>query len=155
MRTINITGKPEIDTIIRQCTICFLGLVGNDGTPHVIPMNFGYEGNEIILHSKPDAKQVALATANNRVCVTFCTESKLVFQHPDVACSYRMQAKSVVCKGNVSFIEALDEKEKALDILMRNYSGKEFKYSLPALANVKVWKVAVTEMTAKAFGQKP
>jgi uncharacterized protein len=37
--------------------------------------------------------------------------------------------------------------------LMKNYTDRTFKYSKPALQNVKVWRVKIEEMTAKAFGQ--
>lgn len=116
-------------------------------------MNFGYSDNEIILHSGPHGKHLDLLALNNRVCVTFCTDGKLVFQHPDVACSYSMVAKSVLCKGSVTFIENMDEKEEAMNITMKNYTDRPFKYSKPALENVKVWRVKIDEMTGKSFGQ--
>ena len=153
MRTVVITDKKEIEDIIGQCDVCFVGITESDGTPYVIPMNFGYSDGEIILHSAPEGKHIKLLELSNRVCVTFCAERKLVFQHPDVACSYSMQSKSVLCKGSVSFIEELEEKESALNITMKNYTDRPFKYSKPALLNVKVWRVRVDEMTAKAFGQ--
>lgn len=153
MRTVVITDKKEIEDIIGQCDVCFVGITESDGTPYVIPMNFGYSDGEIILHSAPEGKHIKLLELSNRVCVTFCAERKLVFQHPDVACSYSMQSKSVLCKGSVSFIEELEEKESALNITMKNYTDRSFKYSKPALLNVKVWRVRVDEMTAKAFGQ--
>jgi nitroimidazol reductase NimA-like FMN-containing flavoprotein (pyridoxamine 5'-phosphate oxidase superfamily) len=64
-----------------------------------------------------------------------------------------MLSKSVLCKGTVSYIEDLDEKEKTMNILMKNYTDVEFKYSKPALSNVKIWRVSINEITAKAFGQ--
>ncbi len=153
MRTSFITDKKEIDAIIHQCDICFLGITEEDGTPYVIPMNFGYCDGEIILHSAPHGKHLTLLAQNNHVCITFCPERKLVYQHPDVACSYSMLSKSVLCKGTVSYIEDLDEKEKTMNILMKNYTDVAFKYSKPALTNVKIWRVSINEITAKAFGQ--
>ena len=153
MRTIFITDTKEIEDIINQCDVCFVGMIEEDGSPYVIPMNFGYADAEIILHSAPDGKHLNLLAKDNRVCVTFCSEHKLVYQHPDVACSYSMLSKSVLCKGAVTFIEELDEKEQKLNILMKNYTERPVKYSKPALANVKVWSVKVDEMTSKAFGQ--
>ncbi len=153
MRTSIITDKTEMKAIINQCDICFVGIIEVDGTPYVIPMNFGYSEGDIILHSGPEGKHLRLLKQNNRVCVTFCTDTKLVYQHPDVACSYSMLSKSVVCKGSVSFIEDLDEKVKTLNSMMKKFSTRTFKYSTPALANVKVWRVTIDEMTAKAFGQ--
>jgi nitroimidazol reductase NimA-like FMN-containing flavoprotein (pyridoxamine 5'-phosphate oxidase superfamily) len=153
MRTTIISDTKEKEDIINQCDICFVGFIEVDGTPYVIPMNFGYSDGEIILHSGPEGKHLRLLELNNRICVTFCTERKLVYQHPDVACSYSMLSKSVVCKGSVTFIEDLAEKLRTMNLLMKNYSERTFKYSTPALTNVKVWRVKVDEMTAKAFGQ--
>lgn len=153
MRTIVVTDKSEIESVINQCDICFVGLTEADGTPYVIPMNFGYANEEIYLHSGPEGKHIKLLGLSNRVCVTFCSDRKLVYQHPDVACSYSMTSKSVLCKGAVTFIEDLSEKEVAMNFLMKKYSDRPFKYSKPALLNVKVWRVKVDEMTSKAFGQ--
>lgn len=153
MRTSFITDTKEIEDIINQCDVCFVGLIEADGTPYVIPMNFGYSDGEIILHSANEGKHLHLLALNNRICVTFCSERKLVYQHPDVACSYSMLSKSVVCKGSVSFIEDLTEKEQTMNLFMKNYTDRTFKYSKPALMNVKVWRVTVNEITAKAFGQ--
>ncbi len=154
MRTSFITDKNEIDEIINQCDICFAGLIETDGTPYVIPMNFGYLNGEIILHSAPEGKHISLLEHNNRICVTFCPSDRSVaYQHQDVACSYSMTSKSVVCKGAVTFIEDLDEKERTMNAMMKKFTDKAFKYSVPALRNVKVWRVTVDEVTAKAFGQ--
>jgi nitroimidazol reductase NimA-like FMN-containing flavoprotein (pyridoxamine 5'-phosphate oxidase superfamily) len=67
--------------------------------------------------------------------------------------SYRMNSESVVCKGKLNFVDDLIEKEQLLNIFMRKYSDKAFKYSEPALRNVKVWVIKCETMTAKAFGQ--
>lgn len=153
MRTFFITDQQEIEYIIQQCDVCFVGITDEDGSPYVIPMNFAYRKGEIILHSAPDGKHLRLLQQHPMVCITFCSERKLMYQHPDVACSYSMNSKSVLCKGEVSFIEELSEKEKAMNLFMIKYTGRTFKYSLPALRNVKVWKVPIQEITAKAFGQ--
>jgi len=153
MRTSFIEDKKELESIVKKCDVCFVGMVEEDGTPYVIPMNFGYTNHEIILHSGPHGKHLGLLALNNRVCVTFCTEHKLVYQHPDVACSYSMTSKSVLCKGAVSFVEDLKEKEELMSLLMKNYTNRPFKFSTPALMNVKVWRVKVDEMTGKSFGQ--
>lgn len=153
MRTTFITDRNEIDAVINACNICFVGITEADGTPYVIPMNFGYDGTEIILHSGPTGKHLDLLALNNRICVSFCPGGKLLYQHPDVACSYSMDSKSVLCKGSVTFIEELSEKEHALNLTMKHYTDRTFKYSTPALINVKIWRVRIDEITSKAFGQ--
>ncbi len=153
MRTRFITDNIEIEAIINQSKVCYVGMIEEDGSPYVIPFNFGYSAGEIILHSAPEGKHINCLEKDNRVCITFSADHELVYQHPDVACSYSMVSKSVLCKGKVTFIEDINEKESKLNVLMKNYTERSFKYSKPALANVKVWIVKVEEMTSKAFGQ--
>lgn len=142
-----------MEDVIAQCDICFVGLVDKDGSPYVLPMNFGYNDGTIILHSASEGKHIRLIESDNRVCITFCSGGKLLYQHPDVACSYSMQSKSVMCRGKIQFIEDMVEKEAALKLFMKNYSDREFKFSAPAVKNVAVWMIKVDEMTGKSFGQ--
>lgn len=153
MKTYSITDKQQMLEIINQCSTCVVGIVDADSYPYVFPMNFAWVDDEIILHSAPVGHHLDLLAVNNKVSVVFCTDGKLVYQHPEVACSYRMDAKSVICKGEVQFVDDMLEKELILNAFMRKYTDRDFTYSQPALRNVKVWRVKIIEMTAKEFGQ--
>lgn len=152
MKTVVFEDKERIEEVISKSDICFVGMVDTENTPYVIPMNFGYQDGVIYLHSGPEGRAINILNRNNQVCITFSIDHELVFQHPKVACSYRMKAKSVICYGKVNFIEDLDDKRKALDIIMRHYSGREFQYSEPAVKNVKIWKVPLDRVSAKEYG---
>ncbi len=155
MKTYLIEEKEQIERIIESEQICSVGFSDKDGIPYVLPMNYGYEEGVIYLHSAPQGKAIRILEHNPNVCITFYTQPKLIWQHPDVACSYRMQSESVVCNGVVEFVEEFSEKERILNIIMRQYIDKDFKYSEPAVNNVKIWKVALDSVTAKKFGVKP
>lgn len=152
MKTVVFEDKERIEEVISKSDICFVGMVDTENTPYVIPMNFGYQDGVIYLHSGPEGRAINILNRNNQVCITFSIDHELVFQHPKVACSYRMKAKSVICYGKVNFIEELDDKRKALDIIMRHYSGREFQYSEPAVKNVKIWEVPLDRVSAKEYG---
>lgn len=152
MKTVFITDKKEIDAIIAKCDICFVGLADTDGTPYVLPMNFGYKDGTVYLHSAQEGRSIDIISRNPRVCITFSTDHALVFQHPQVACSYRMRSTSVIGWGSVVYEEDFDKKREALDIIMKQYVEREFVYSDPAVCNVKIWKVELEQMTCKAFG---
>lgn len=152
MKTVVFEDKERIEEVISKSEICFVGMVDTENTPYVIPMNFGYQDGVIYLHSGPEGRAINILNRNNQVCITFSIDHELVFQHPKVACSYRMKAKSVICNGKVNFIEELDDKRKALDIIMRHYSGREFQYSEPAVKNVKIWEVPLDRVSAKEYG---
>lgn len=151
MKTVEIDNKEMIEEIIKACKICFLGMIDLEGDPYVLPMNFAYHEGVVYLHSAPDGGLMDIIQKNSKVCITFNDGEELVHQHPNVACSYRMRSRSVVCKGAVSFIEDLEEKREILNLMMVHYIGKEFKYSDPAVKNVKIWAVPIDKVTAKEF----
>lgn len=152
MVTITIEEKHLMESIILQCKECFVGMVDPKGLPYVIPMNFGYSDDIIYLHSAPEGYSITALSANPDICITFCSETSLTHQDEEVACSYRIQGQSVICRGKVQFVEDYDEKITALNILMKQYSEKPFKYSEPSIRNVKVWKIKINEMSGKIFG---
>lgn len=152
MQTLNHTDIEVIEGIIRKCDLCFVGVVDQNNMPYVLPMNFGYQDKVIYLHSAPEGRIIDILNNNNNICVTFSADNELVFQHPEVACSYRMKSKSVIAMGKVEFVEDMDAKREALNILMKTYIEKEFKYSDPAVRNVKIWKIPVDSISCKEFG---
>ena len=154
MKTIVIEDKQRIESIILQADACFVGITDLEGNPYVVPMNFGYENDTLCLHSGPEGGKIEMLQHNNNVCITFSLGHKLVYQHKQVACSYSMRSESAMCRGKVEFIEDMEEKRHALDIIMRHYTKDQFSYSDPAVRNVKVWKVPVDQMTGKVFGMR-
>ena len=153
MLTKNIEDQELIDKIIQSCDTCYLGVIDDDGNPYVVPMNFGYDGEQIILHSGPEGGLLDFVEKRPNVCVTFNSAHQLIAQHESVACSYRMKGESVICRGKVRFEEDLDKKKELLDVMMNQYvKGKSFDYSVPALRNVKVWIVDVYDCSSRAFG---
>ncbi|MDR2954825.1 MAG: pyridoxamine 5'-phosphate oxidase family protein [Prevotella sp.] len=152
MLTVTVDERAIIDEIITKNQVCYVGMIDEDGMPYVIPMNFGYEGDIIYLHSAQEGSSIRALEKNPNVCITFCTEPQLTYQNKEVACSYRMKGGSVICRGKVVFEEEYSEKVKALDITMKQYSSRSFTYSEPAVKNVKIWKIVIEEISSKVFG---
>ena len=152
MRTVAHYNTGFIEKVIKSCDVCFVGMADEDGTPYVLPMNFGYRDKTVILHSAPDGRKIDILNKNKKVSIVFSTDSELVYQHKQVACSYRVRSTSVIISGEVEFVEDDEGKREALDILMENYSVDGFDYSKPAVKNVKVWRVKAETMTCREFG---
>jgi nitroimidazol reductase NimA-like FMN-containing flavoprotein (pyridoxamine 5'-phosphate oxidase superfamily) len=152
MMTITIEERHLIEEIISKSTICYAGMIDKQGMPYVIPMNFGYKDDIIYLHSAQKGGSIEALEINPNVCITFCTESTLTCQNKEVACSYRMKGSSVICRGKVFFEENVDEKVKALDIIMDHYTTRKFTYSDPAVNNVRIWKVGIESISTRVFG---
>jgi nitroimidazol reductase NimA-like FMN-containing flavoprotein (pyridoxamine 5'-phosphate oxidase superfamily) len=152
MKTLVHDDKELIVSVIRQCDVCYVGMAGTDGIPYVLPMNFGYDDGIVYLHSAQEGHSIDLIRQNPNVCIVFNAKNELVYQHPDVACSYRMRSLSVMAWGKVIFEDDFDRKTEALHILMRQYSDKTYRYARPAVENVKIWRVALEKVTCKEFG---
>ena len=155
MKTISITDSKEIENIIRQCPYCMVGITDADGHPYVIPMNFAYEKGIIYLHSGPDGGKLEMIRQHPDVCITFCDGHELVWMHQQVACSYSMKSRSVICRGRVEFVDDMDEKRRILTLLMKQYTDYPCTMGDPAVRNVVVWRVRVKQMTGKSFGLRP
>lgn len=155
MKTITITNLQEIEKIIHKCPYCTVGIIDLKGEPYVVPMNFAYKDGTIYLHSGPEGSKVEMVTLHPQVCITFCEGHELVYMHKQIACSYSMKSRSVICRGKVKFIEEMTEKRRILDTIMKQYTENECGYSEPAVRNVKIWEVKVEHMTCKSFGLRP
>ena len=155
MKTIQITDEAEITAIINKCPHCMLGLVDETGAPYVIPMNFVREGDMIYLHSGAGGSKEAMAMAHPQVCITFCEGDELVYMHQQIACSYSMKSRSVVCRGKMEFIDEYDEKERILTLLMHRYTTNDCRMEPPAIRNVRIWAVRVESLSCRSFGLRP
>ena len=155
MKTITITDRAQIEDIIRKCPYCTVGMTDKEGNPYIVPMNFAWKNDTVYLHSGSEGSKVEMVVRHPQVCINFCEGHELVYMHKQVACSYSMKSRSVICHGNVRFIEDMDEKRRILDMLMKQYTDNECSYAEPAVRNVKIWEVKVDEISCRSFGLRP
>lgn len=153
MRTLFIENRDKINTIIRECKTCFLAMT-DGGFPYVLPMNFALDGDFVILHSAQSGRMWETLKKNQNVCINWTLGEDIKWQNVTVGCSYRVQSKSVLVEGKVEFVNDFNEKTRCLELLMAQYSEREFKFSKPAVENVGIIKVAIEKISAKEFGTK-
>lgn len=148
MKKFELTSREEIDEIIKSCSVCSLAMV-DDGMPYCVPMNFGYDDGIIYLHGAPFGRKIDVLKNNPDVCISFYSDEELNVRHENVACSYSMRFKSVLAHGSVVFVNDLDEKARILNVVMKNYCGRDdFSYSKPALEGVCIFYVKPIEISA-------
>ena len=114
-----IHDRSEIDDILLRASICHLGL--NDrGECYVVPVNYGYDGRFLYIHSAPEGRKIDVLRADNRVSFTVCTD--LIMKESDNACSFSMKYKSVMGRGLATLIDDHAAKEEALSVIMQHYA---------------------------------
>lgn len=146
----DIVDMEELEAIIRRCKFCHIGMVDND-RPYVLAFNFGYDDQTIWIHCAREGKKLDVLKNNPNVCVEFDTDHRLFSRNEEVACSWRQAYRSVIVEGQAVFVDGYDEKMKGLNILMKNYSSREFKYSKPSVDNIQVIKIPVAFISGRSF----
>ena len=138
-----------INDILSSATVCRLGLCKND-RPYVVPLCFGYESNVLYFHCGSQGKKLDILRKNNNVCFEIDIECEII--KADQGCDWGLKYKSVIGFGTAVFIEDVELKREALDVIMRQYSGGTFEYPEESLKKTVVIKVEIESMTGKQSG---
>ena len=145
-----VTDKNEIRNILDTCKIVHVGLVDGD-EPYVVPMNYGYtmeDGLTIYLHSAVQGYKLDLIRKNPKVFVEM--ECDMIPLEGRLPCQYGMVYKSLMGRGLAEVVEDVEEKKRAMTILMKTQTGKDFEFNDKLVSIVSVIKIHISEFTAKA-----
>ena len=144
-----ITEFDEIVKVIEKCEVCRLAL--NDGEyPYILPLSFGMELIDgkitFYFHGAPEGKKYELIQRNNKASFEMDCSTRLVTILEDGNCT--MEYESVIGQGTVEIVPD-DQKERALDILMKHYHKEDFPYTKAVIPRTKVFKMTVERCTGK------
>lgn len=145
-----IDDKNIINSILMKADVCRIGLC--DGNiPYIVPMNFGFDEHNLYLHSAREGRKIDIIKNNNNVCFEVETDVELV--KSNIACNWGAKYYSVIGKGKAFIVEEYSEKIKALEFIMRKYSGeKEFVFDEERVNRVSIIKIQIEDMTGKKSG---
>ena len=145
-----IKDKEIIGWILKEAHICRIALC-HDNKPYIVPMNFGFKDNCLYLHSATKGQKMEILSKNKNICFEVDIKNEIV--KSGNACNWGMKYYSVIGFGKAKFIEDIDKKKEALDIIMQKYSDAEsFEYLKTALKKTAVIKVEINELTGKKSG---
>ena len=145
-----VTDEKQIRHILDTAKVLRLGLAVND-EPYVVPMNYGYtmEDGKLVLymHSAVRGKKLDMMKANPRVF--FEMDCDLAPFEGDKPCQYGLVYSSVMGRGTAHIVEDVEEKIKAMAILMKTQTQKDFEFNEKLVSIVAVIRIDVQEYTAK------
>lgn len=149
-REFEITDMDEIMDILDKCKIVHVGLVDGD-KPYVVPLNYGYtmeNGNlTIYLHGGTEGYKLDLMRANPNVFIEMnCDVTAFDGKLP---CQYGTSYSSLMGSGTAQIVEDAEEKKKALSVIMKTQTGKDFEFTDKMVGIVSVMKLNIAEYTAK------
>lgn len=146
-----VTDLSKIRDIIAACECCRLGLRDADNV-YVIPMSFGYDESEGVFtfyfHSANKGRKIDLLCRNASVGFEMDTHCEL--KTSDTPCGYSVRFQSVIGTGTVLFLENLEEKHRALSLIMQHYTGKSvWEFSQSMLETVCVFRLTAETLSCK------
>ena len=145
-----VTDQQQILEILDKGKVLHLGLAV-DNEPYVVPMNYGYamEDGKLVLylHSATRGKKLDMIAANPKVFFEIdCDIQPFEGEKP---CQYGLVYSSVMGKGTARIVEDVQDKMKAMTVLMKTQSGKDFEFNERLVSIVAVIRIDVAEYTAK------
>lgn len=139
-------------SILDDCDCLRLGMIDDDGTAYIVPLNFGYINDDnnltIFFHSALDGKKINLIRSQNKV--SFEADTKHSLSTGETACAYSYFYRSVMGKGKASIVEDDLKKEQALQIILSHYTDrKDWQFDEKSLERVLVIRLDVSEWSCK------
>jgi len=145
-----IKNKKEIEYIIKSAKVCRVAFC--DGNrPYILPFNFGYKNKCFYIHCAPEGRKLDIIRKNSNVCVEIDTAHEL--KEAGDACSHSFMYKSVIAEGKAVIEDSYKDKIKALELLMKQMTGKDFKkFSQGKVESIKIIKIKATKISGKKSG---
>ena len=145
-----VTDINEIIEILDKSKVVHVGMIDGD-EPYVVPMNYGYileDGKPVIyLHGARRGRKIDAIKANPKVFYEMCCD--ITPFEGEVACKYGITYASIMGRGLATLVEDVEEKKKALSILMKTQTGKDFTFEDKLTTVVSIIKIDTLEFTAK------
>ncbi len=145
-----VTEQAKIDEMIDRCDCLRLGLNAEDGA-YIVPLSFGYEAGEgakFYFHSAPEGRKVTMIGSG--APAGFELDCAHALGEAELGCRHTYFFKSVIGTGFVRPIEDVEEKKRALSLIMAHYrKDRAFSFTDEQARTVAVFCLTVTSMTAK------
>lgn len=147
-----VTVIDEKIEIISNCKVIRLAMKDKEGL-YIVPLNFGYsylnDKLTLYFHSAKEGRKLDGIVENPEVAFEMDCEHKLI--EAEIPCLYGFSYKSIIGNGVSSIVENMEEKKSALSLLMKHQTGKDFTFEDKHAKAVTVFKVEVTNFSAKEY----
>ena len=145
-----VTDPQQIKEILDTAQVVHLGLCV-DNEPYVVPMNYGYtlEAGKLTLylHSAVRGKKLDMIRSNPKVFFEMDCDRKPF--EGNLPCQYGLSYSSLMGRGTAAIVEDVEEKKKAMSILMKTQTDKDFSFEDRLVSIVTVIRIDAAEYTAK------
>ena len=109
-------SEDEIEFILNKHTSGVLAVNGDDGYPYTIPISYTYDNQQLFFHSANEGHKID--AIRNNAKVSFC----VIDQDDVIQETFTTHYRSVIVFGRASIITDPNQRQLALESLVRKYS---------------------------------
>ena len=146
-----VTDINQMQEILSTCKTCHLAMI-DDGYPYVIPLSYCYELKDhtltLYFHCAKEGRKIDILHKNNSVCFEMCLEGEPIFAN-ETPCNSGYYYSSIIGFGNVDFVDGVEEKRKALSLLMKHQANLEIDFNVTQASSICILKVVTDNFTGK------
>ena len=147
----------ECEKILQKNSTGILGVVGDEGYPYTVPLNYAYFENKIYFHSAKAGHKIDAIKENNKVLREFYTNSDIALfciVDKDELFSENLTTlfKSVIIFGKAEVLEDADENQKLVEIFSKKYSDNIEKIRVESQSeknNFYMVKIEIEKISGK------
>jgi nitroimidazol reductase NimA-like FMN-containing flavoprotein (pyridoxamine 5'-phosphate oxidase superfamily) len=110
--------RAPAEALLSEAPYAYFAMVGGDGLPYVVPMNFVYEAGRLYIHTGEGRKSAALCQ-NQRVCVAITGD--VAFDPGPTPCEDGFSFRSLLVEGRATLLEDVNDRERALRAIVAKY----------------------------------
>lgn len=159
-----VCEQHELESILARAEYMSMAMCGEDGTPYLIPVNFGHEPGMVYVHCSRKGRKLDILRKNPKVCLNVVLTKGLGFKRDgSMACQYSMDFDSVIMEGTAEILEDEALRGHAMDVLLDQYglgkNGKNLAVSSSvmqktAMLRIRVHSVSLKQNRLDAFAGK-
>ena len=136
--------------LLARCKVCRLGLRDEEG-PYILPLNFGFarqnDGLVLYFHSAKAGRKLRAIAADPLVAFELDTDHQL--REAKEPCGFGYAYACLTGTGRAELVDDPEEKCRALALLMRHQTGRDFCFTPQQADAVAVIRLRVERMTGK------
>lgn len=146
----NQLAREECMALLDRADTAVLSLIGEDGGPYAVPVNFVRIGDRLYYHGRRRGTRVACIERDPRCCLVAYGEVQYEDYGPD-ACDTTTVFESVIVRGRVSTVDDPAVKMRVLrELTDKIVPGKRgCPVAEDRIARTEVFEISMDEVTGK------
>ncbi|MDR2846268.1 MAG: pyridoxamine 5'-phosphate oxidase family protein [Candidatus Methanoplasma sp.] len=152
MKTHQLTHE-EVEQLLSSAQTGVLATLDEEGYPYAVPIQFIYINGKIYVHGLPKGQKIGNILRDGRVSFTTYVAEGLIIGKEGNPCDVNTQYKSVVVRGDASFVSDPDVKKEVLLKLTAKYVPQYSSADIPdkAVRGTGVIEIVPVAITGKYY----